>query len=77
MNQDEFKEIISQAISQEVEAFTFYNTVSDKAKDVILKRLFKDLAQEEAKHWPSGIPGSRFLILVQPFPILFPPKTFF
>lgn len=50
MNQDEFKEIISQAISQELEAFTFYSTVSDKAQDVDLKRLFKDLAQEEAKH---------------------------
>ena len=38
MNQDEFKKIISQAISQEVEAFTFYNTVSDKAKDVISQK---------------------------------------
>ncbi len=50
MDQDEFKKIISQAISQEVEAFTFYSTVSDKAKDVNLKRLFKGLAEEEAKH---------------------------
>ncbi len=50
MDQDEFKKIISQAISREVEAFTFYNTVSDKAKDMNLKRLFKGLAEEEAKH---------------------------
>lgn len=50
MNQDEFKKIISQAISQEVEAFTFYSSVSEKAKDVNIKRLFKDLAEDEAKH---------------------------
>jgi len=50
MNQDEFKKIISHAISQEVEAFTFYNAVSDRAKDVNLKKLFKDLAGEEEKH---------------------------
>ena len=50
MNQDEFKKIISHAIVQEVEAFTFYSTVSNKAKDVNLKRLFKDLAEDEAKH---------------------------
>jgi rubrerythrin len=50
MNQDEFKRIITHAISQEVDAFTFYNAVSDRAKDVTLKSLFKDLAGEEEKH---------------------------
>jgi len=50
MNQDEFKKIISHAINQEIEAFTFYSAVSDRAKDVNLIRLFKDLAGEEAKH---------------------------
>ena len=50
MNQDEFKKIISNAISQELEAFTFYGTVSEKVKDANLKRLFKDLADDEAKH---------------------------
>jgi len=50
MNQIDFKKIISNAINQEVEAFTFYNAVSEKAKDVNLKRLFKDLAGEEDKH---------------------------
>ncbi|MBN1381997.1 MAG: ferritin family protein [Deltaproteobacteria bacterium] len=50
MNQDEFKKIISHAIRQEVEAFTFYNAVADRTKDANLKRLFKDLAQEEKKH---------------------------
>jgi rubrerythrin len=50
MNQDEFNKIISHAISQEVEAFTFYKAVSDRAKDVNLKKLFEDLAGEEEKH---------------------------
>lgn len=50
MNQNEYKKIISHAISQEAEAFAYYNTVSEKAKDANLKRLFKDLADDEAKH---------------------------
>ncbi|MHB8138042.1 MAG: ferritin family protein [Smithellaceae bacterium] len=50
MNQNEFKKIISNAISQEIEAFTFYSTVSEKVKDANLKRLFTDLADDEAKH---------------------------
>ena len=40
MNQDEFKKIISNAITQEVEAFTFYSSVSEKAKDENLKKIF-------------------------------------
>ncbi len=50
MTQDEFKKIISQAIDNEVEAYTFYRTVSDKAKDKKLKDLFDELAEDEAKH---------------------------
>jgi rubrerythrin len=50
MNQEEFEKIISHAISQEAEAFTFYSAVSDRAKDVNLKSLFKDLAREEENH---------------------------
>jgi rubrerythrin len=50
MNQDVFKKIISHAINQEIEAFTFYSAISDRAKDVNLKRLFKELAGEETKH---------------------------
>ena len=50
MNQDEYKKIISNAINQEVEAFAYYSAVSDKAKDAGIKRLFKDLADEEAGH---------------------------
>ncbi len=50
MNQDEYRKIISNAISQESEAFAYYNAVSEKAKDAGIKRLFKDLAGEEAGH---------------------------
>ena len=50
MNQDEFKKIISNAITQEVEAFTFYSSVSEKAKDENLKEIFKSLADDEEQH---------------------------
>jgi rubrerythrin len=50
MNLNDYKKIISNAINAEVEAFTFYNSISNKAKDNIIKKLFKDLADEETKH---------------------------
>ncbi len=50
MNQNEFKKIINLAIDREVEAYTFYKSVADKAKDANLKKLFAELAGEEKKH---------------------------
>jgi len=50
MTQEDYKKIISQAINGEKEAFIYYSTVSEKAKDKNIKDLFKDLADEEAKH---------------------------
>lgn len=50
MNADEFKKIISMAISREVESYTFYRGVSDKVKDPNLKKLFNELAGDETKH---------------------------
>ena len=50
MNQDEFKKIMLRAIGNEIEAYTFYRTVSDRAKDKKLKDLFDELAKDEAKH---------------------------
>ncbi len=50
MTQDEYKKIISRAIQGEIEAYTFYNAVSEKVKDKKLKDLFSDLAAEEQKH---------------------------
>jgi rubrerythrin len=50
MNADDAKKIISTAIDREVEAYTFYRTVSEKAKDPALKKLFIELAGEEKQH---------------------------
>ena len=50
MNQDEYRKIISRAIELEVEAYTFYRAVSDKAKDENIKSVFDNLAQEEQGH---------------------------
>jgi rubrerythrin len=50
MKTDEFKKIIAFAISNEIEAYEFYNGVSGKTKDANLKRIFTDLAEEEKKH---------------------------
>jgi rubrerythrin len=50
MNADDAKKIISTAIDREVEAYTFYRTVSEKAKDAALKKLFNELAGEEKQH---------------------------
>lgn len=50
MNENQFRKIITNAIGQEVEAFTYYTAVSEKVKDTGLKKLFKSLAREEDKH---------------------------
>jgi len=50
MKTDDAKKIISTAIDREVEAFTFYRTISEKVKDPALKKLFTELAGEEKQH---------------------------
>ncbi len=50
MDQKDFAKIIGMAIDREVEAYTFYRTVSDKVKDKNLKKMFDELAGEEQKH---------------------------
>lgn len=50
MNEQQFKKIITKAIGQEIEAYAYYSTVSEKVKEAGLKKLFKDLAKEEDKH---------------------------
>jgi rubrerythrin len=50
MKAEDAKKIISTAIEREVEAYTFYRTVSDKVKDAALKKLFNELAGEEKQH---------------------------
>jgi len=50
MKTDDAKKIISTAIEREVEAYTFYRTISEKVKDPALKKLFTELAGEEKQH---------------------------
>jgi len=50
MNAEDVKKIISNAIDGEVEAYTFYTSVSNRAHDPALKKLFEELAGEEQKH---------------------------
>ncbi|MCE5212568.1 MAG: ferritin family protein [Deltaproteobacteria bacterium] len=50
MKTDEYKKIINFAISNEIEAYEFYKGVSDKVKDAGLKKIFAELAEEEAGH---------------------------
>jgi rubrerythrin len=50
MNQNEYKKIMSLAIEREIEAYTFYHAVSDKAKDKNLKSIFNSLAEDEQEH---------------------------
>ena len=50
MTPEEYRNIISEAINNEVEAYTFYHTVSEKVTDANLKKLFGELAGEEKGH---------------------------
>ena len=50
MTPEEYRNIISEAINNEVEAYTFYQTVSEKVTDANLKTLFGELAGEEKGH---------------------------
>jgi rubrerythrin len=50
MNADDAKKIIATAIENEVEAYTFYRGVADKAKNPAMKSLFAELAGEEKQH---------------------------
>jgi len=50
MKPEDAKKIISTAIDREVEAYTFYRTISEKVKNAALKKLFAELAGEEKQH---------------------------
>ncbi len=50
MTRSEFKKIIANAIKAEVAANKFYSGVAKKAKDANLRKLFQELAGEEAQH---------------------------
>ena len=50
MNLSEYKDIIKQAIANEVEARKFYEDAASALSDPYLKKLFTTLAEEEKKH---------------------------
>jgi rubrerythrin len=50
MKPEEYKKIIQNAISKEVESYVFYRSVFEKVKDAALKSTFKELSGEETKH---------------------------
>ncbi len=50
MTPEEAKQIISNAIDDEVEAYTYYKNVSEKAQDASVKQVFDELAGEERQH---------------------------
>lgn len=50
MKPEEYRKIIFDAISKEVESYVFYRSVTEKVADKALKSTFKELAGEEVKH---------------------------
>ncbi|TWH51980.1 ferritin family protein [Sporomusa sp. KB1] len=50
MTKEEYKKILSLAISNEGEAYEYYKGVSEKTTDKFQKKLFRELADEEQGH---------------------------
>lgn len=50
MKNNELKDIIELAITQETESYEFYMNAEKKVKSESLKDLFKELSEEELKH---------------------------
>ncbi len=50
MKPEEYRKIITDAISKEVESYVFYRSVYEKVSDKALKSTFNELAGEEKKH---------------------------
>ena len=50
MKQEDYKKILLNAIDKEVEAYAFYQAISEKVTDSSLKTLFKELADQETMH---------------------------
>ena len=50
MKTSEYKKIIQFAVDNEIEAYEFYKGVADQTKDAALKKIFAELAEEEAQH---------------------------
>lgn len=50
MKSEDLQRIIRDAIDNEVEAYTFYRSVAERAKDEDLKTIFLELAEDEKQH---------------------------
>jgi rubrerythrin len=50
MDPKEFERIMDMAIADEIEAFEFYTQVAEAAASATMKRIFRELAEEEAGH---------------------------
>lgn len=50
MDKETYRQVISEAIHNEIAARQFYENVSSRIKDAYLKDLFVDFAKEEKKH---------------------------
>ncbi len=50
MNLEKYKQVISDAINEEIKAKQFYEKASKLIKEPVLKELFETFAGEEAKH---------------------------
>ena len=50
MDLGKYKQVISDAIKDEIEAKEFYKKVAERIKDAFLTELFEKFAREEAKH---------------------------
>ena len=50
MDLNKYKQVISDAIQNEIDAKEFYTKVAKRVKDDYLRKLFEEFAVEEAKH---------------------------
>jgi rubrerythrin len=47
---EHIKDILSMAVTREIEAYAFYKQVSEKVSDKEVKKMFKELSEEELGH---------------------------
>ena len=50
MDLEKYKQVISDAVQNEIEAKEFYDKIARQIKDDYLKELFEGFSKEEAKH---------------------------
>ncbi len=50
MTIEEYKKVLAMAIASEIAAHEFYKSICEKTKDISLRQIFSELAEEEQKH---------------------------